>query len=463
MAKKKTVVEELQDEQAQDSAASLDGMEQGWSGPECTEGVAGGQSAPDFGQGEAAPPSDNFPPDDAPPFEEGEAGWQDDPPGMGDEPSANGSEDYNELLKEVGSATPIQDDPLVLSDEDAPPPEADISPALPQDDESGQNAARPERLRGQPQRVPPAARRSNAQVLTIDAHDHVQTEQEREDITWHEIRNAYRTRRIITGTLGGLEQTASGRTLAVVDYKGFRVAIPLKEMLFLPKQLPTNADYVVFMERQRRNLANMLGAEIDFVVKGIDSNARSIVASRKDAMLRKRQVFYMNTDELGAHMIYEGRIVQARVIAVAEKVVRVEAFGVECAIIARDLSWEWLGDAREHFSVGDRVLIRVLTIDRSGGAEDLSITADIRSVSSTTNLDNLKKCQVQCRYVGRVTDMRGGVVYIRLNNGVNAVAHACYDMRTPGKKDDVSFAVTRLDEEKGIAVGIITRIIKQNL
>ena len=38
-----------------------------------------------------------------------------------------------------------------------------------------------------------------------------------------------------------------------------------------------------------------------------------------------------------------------------------------------------------------------------------------------------------------------------------------YDSRMPGKKDDVSFAVTRLDEEHGIAVGIITRIIKRNL
>ena len=33
----------------------------------------------------------------------------------------------------------------------------------------------------------------------------------------------------------------------------------------------------------------------------------------------------------------------------------------------------------------------------------------------------------------------------------------------PGKKDDVSFAVTRIDEEQGVAIGIITRIIKQNL
>ena len=54
-------------------------------------------------------------------------------------------------------------------------------------------------------------------------------------------------------------------------------------------------------------------------------------------------------------------------------------------------------------------------------------------------------------------------MFVRLNNGVNAIAHSCYDRRTPGKGDDVSFAVTRLDEEQGVAVGSITRIIKQNL
>ena len=58
---------------------------------------------------------------------------------------------------------------------------------------------------------------------------------------------------------------------------------------------------------------------------------------------------------------------------------------------------------------------------------------------------------------------RQGVAYIRLNNGVNAIAHTCLDRRMPGKKDDVSFAVTKLDQERGVAVGIITRIIKQNL
>ena len=47
--------------------------------------------------------------------------------------------------------------------------------------------------------------------------------------------------------------------------------------------------------------------------------------------------------------------------------------------------------------------------------------------------------------------------------GVNAIAHSCYDSRTPGKKDEVSFVVTRIDEDRNVAVGLISRIIRQNI
>ena len=163
------------------------------------------------------------------------------------------------------------------------------------------------------------------------------------------------------------------------------------------------------------------------------------------------------------YRVYDGRLVQARVIAVAEKVVRVEIFGIDYPILARDLSWDWIGDARERFSVGDRVLVRILKVQRDEKPENISVTADIKSVSNNSIRENLKKCRVQGKYAGKVTDVYKGIVYIRLSNGVNAVAHSCYDARTPGKKDDVSFVVTRIDEERGVAVGIITRIIRRNL
>ena len=305
-------------------------------------------------------------------------------------------------------------------------------------------------------------KRAEAHVLTLEARGEVETEESREDVIWHEIHNAYRTRRILTGQLGGIEQTDNGKTIAIVDYKGFRIVIPLKEMMINVRRSPSGQEYAELMLRQNKILGNMLGAEIDFIVKGIDSKARSAVASRREAMLKKRQIFYLDTDVSGMYRVHEGRIVQARVIAVAEKVLRVEVFGVECSIMARDLAWDWIGDAHERFSVGDQVLVRVLSVRRDG-LEEIAVKADIKSVSQNTSHDNLKKCRIQSKYAGKVTDVHKGVVYIRLSNGVNAVAHSCYDYRMPGKKDDVSFAVTRLDEERGVAVGIITRVIRRNL
>lgn len=302
----------------------------------------------------------------------------------------------------------------------------------------------------------------NASILTLEVRGEVETKSDRDDIIWHELHNAYRTRKILTGQLGGVEQMENNKTIVIVDYKGFRVVIPLKEMMIQVNTNVSGKAYGDLMIRMNKLLGKMLGAEIDFIVRGIDAKTRAVVASRKEAMLKKRQTFYMDLDANGIHRIYEGRLVQARVIAVAEKGIRVEIFGVECSIPAKDLSWFWIGDAREHYSIGDNVLVRIQKVQRDS-LEAITVKADIRSVTKNEAKENLRKCKIQSKYAGRVTDIHKGVVFVRLSNGVNAIAHSCLDYRTPGKKDDVSFVITKLDEDHGVAVGIITRIIRQNL
>lgn len=155
--------------------------------------------------------------------------------------------------------------------------------------------------------------------------------------------------------------------------------------------------------RQMKLLGNMLGAEIDFVILGIDSKTRSVVASRREAMMRKRQLFYFSPDANGEYRVREGRVVQARVIAVADKSIRVEIFGVECSIMARDLAWDWIGDAHDRFAVGDQILVRVTEVNKTS-QEELSVRADVKSVTENTSREALKRCRVQSKYAGRVTD-----------------------------------------------------------
>lgn len=306
----------------------------------------------------------------------------------------------------------------------------------------------------------PAKRPAPSAILTIDSDGEVETPESIEDTIWHDLQNAYRTKKLLTGQLGGVEKMEGGGIIAVVYYKKFRVAIPLSEMMINLVE-DEQHDYGELTQRQNKIVSNMLGCEIDFIIKGLDNASRSIVASRKDAMLKKRQIFYL-PDAGGSSRVCEDRIVQARVVAVAEKVIRVEIFGVETSILARDLSWDWLGNANEMFHVGDQILVRILDI-KAADINHISVKADVKSVNGDTSKANLGRCKIQGKYAGTITDIHKGTVFVRLSIGINAIAHSCYDNRTPGKKDEVSFVVTRIDEERNVAVGLISRIIKQHI
>ena len=208
--------------------------------------------------------------------------------------------EYGALLQELGEAGQREaggEDPLTL---DPPPGEepAPVPPAAPAEMEGGMDGeepAPPRRPRGRPRRTEsaaaPAADPRRDRVLTIEVRDEVQTAEEREAIIWHEIQNAHWTRRILTGTLDGVERTESGLTVAVVNYKGFRVAIPVKEMLLFTGRVPSGAEFQELMSRMRGILTARLGSEIDFIVKGHENKSRSVAASRKGAMYRKCQSF----------------------------------------------------------------------------------------------------------------------------------------------------------------------------
>ena len=81
-----------------------------------------------------------------------------------------------------------------------------------------------------------------------------------------------------------LAQLESGWMVAVTYYNGFRIIIPMNEMMInLSGDGRENADT---LNRQVRIANNMLGCDIDFIIKDLDTKSRSVVASRKDAMLK---------------------------------------------------------------------------------------------------------------------------------------------------------------------------------
>ena len=70
----------------------------------------------------------------------------------------------------------------------------------------------------------------NTPILTLDSDTVLETAQSKADLIWHDIQNAYRTRKILTGILGGIEKTEAGSLIAIIFYKDYRAIIPISEI-----------------------------------------------------------------------------------------------------------------------------------------------------------------------------------------------------------------------------------------
>lgn len=297
-------------------------------------------------------------------------------------------------------------------------------------------------------------------ALLLDRANSIQNNEELER-DWHDIVNAYKSKTVTTGVIDGVERLDSGNHIVIVNYKNIRIVIPITEMMI-------TVDETVFQDRgdaETRRIQivnNMMGAEIDFLIKGIDTKEHSAVASRKEAMLRKRKQFYIPASEDEKAMVYIGRVVEARIIGIAEKAARLEVFGVENTVSSRELTWEWVQSVSEKFSVGQNISALVTDLKVSS-VDDIELKLDVKSLQKNTSQENLDKCRKQGKYTGKITGIYNGVIFIRLNIGVNAIAHNCRDERQPGKGDQISFVVTAIDNNKNVAIGIITKIIRQNI
>ena len=353
-----------------------------------------------------------------------------------------------DLKKETGNEE-------TKEDSDAKTPEESVTEEPPTEDVSDETVE-PEPVVSEPVKE---QKKLELGVLKIRLDEEEQEDDEFETL-WNELVTYYRTRRILPVTVTGIERTQLAGNVVVTYYKDQRILVPMTEMMINLSE--ERGEGYTLSERLERVCNTMLGAEIDVMIKGMDKKNGSVVASRQDAMMRKREKFYLTPLSDGLPQVREGRIVEGRIIGVTQLVARVELFGVETTLAASELSWDWLPNVSDKFHVGDK--LNVLIKEMKGDSVDnLRIVADVKSITTNVSMENLKKCQVQNKYIGEVTNMRNGVAYIRLKVGVNAMAHTNYDRRTPGKGDIVSFVITRINPEYGNVTGIITKIIKQSI
>lgn len=262
---------------------------------------------------------------------------------------------------------------------------------------------------------------------------------------------------------------------AYVMYHGVKVMIP-SPLFLLNEENIEESRLLLTMQR-------MVGAEIDFVVQHHQEETATEMeawgGNRLDAMRNKRREFWFGRKRRRGNIIYrinEGDIVEARVVAVHTKDIVVEVFGQESRIFLNELAYEYVNDASERFISGERIKVKILSIDRDMSRESLSrngyfgveYTASVKQTTSDPRLSHFYEYEINqtCRgIVTRVMLSDRGVRFIV--NVAGEVDVYCWVKQgialLPEEGDSVSLRIARLYEDTQMISGTITHVYQKRL
>lgn len=314
---------------------------------------------------------------------------------------------------------------------------------------SGEDAVSTEEKTGRKRSVKP-----KQNVMTIDDTRSVETDADKAQNDLIDLLESLKTGKILTGTIQGVEQPSENHshTVAVIYHGSYKVMIPAEEAVTPPEdyrdQNPDDVHHYMLTKR--------LGAEVDYIIKGVDPDAGIAVASRLEAMRAKRKQYYLGTDREGNNLLYAGICAEARVVSVIRAGIFVDLFGLEIYIPLRELSYQRMMDASGYFQPGQRILVKILDVDRSD-RNNVKATASVKQATENPYEKALRRYTVGNRYVGTVSMVDTNGVFVALDGGIDCLCS--YPKRgRPPRGARVTVRVLGINHETNRIWGAITHI-----
>lgn len=293
-------------------------------------------------------------------------------------------------------------------------------------------------------------------VISIDERRSVETEADKEKNDLIDLLESLRIGKILTGTIQGVERASDNHSMAVIYHGAFKIVIPAEEAVTAPDDYRDKSpeDVMHYL------LTKRLGAEVDFIVKGIDQEANVAVASRLDAMKAKRKQYYFGTDREGNNLLYAGQCAEARVVSVIRAGIFIDLFGLEVYIPLRELSYQRMMNATEYFRPGQRILVKILELVKTD-RNNIKVTASVKQSAENPYEKALRRYVVDNRYVGTVSIVDTNGVFVALDGGVDCLCS--YPKRgRPPRGARVTVRILGISRETNRIWGAITHIATPN-
>lgn len=292
-------------------------------------------------------------------------------------------------------------------------------------------------------------RPAQERIVPIDDQATVATSDDKRRSDQLDLIESLKGRRILTGTIQGVERSEgnTGSGFGILYHGQYKVIIPAEQMITPPADFrDRNPDDVMHYLMIKR-----LGAEIDYIVKGFDEDAGIAVASRLEAMTAKRREHYFDYDRLRPNVKAE-----ARVVSVIRSGLFIELFGVESFVPLRELSYQRILDAGNHYQTGQRILIKILAIDKTD-RRNVRVEASVKQAMHNPYENAFLRYAPGNRYVGTVSMVDKNGVFVSLEDGVDCLCQHPRRGRPP-RGSRVTVRILGVNQDTNRIWGAITHM-----
>ncbi len=222
----------------------------------------------------------------------------------------------------------------------------------------------------------------------------------------------------------------------IVNFKDIKILIPSSE--------------IKEGKIDKRQMRNMIGSEIRFIIVEVDKLTNKAVASRKMALEKIRKIELKKYEKQDK--------VFARVISVFSKYIDIECLGVDIRLKPEDLEYGYISNLSKLYQVGDKIKVLIKEIDASN---------EILKVShKETKEDPYKVARKNYveggEYLGEITGYSDNGVFVNLEQGIDTMATLPNWMEMPPIiGDKVVVKIKKIQEGKRKIYSSLLKIVRR--
>jgi len=164
-----------------------------------------------------------------------------------------------------------------------------------------------------------------------------------------------------------------------------------------------------------RDLGRYVGQTFDFEVLKYDRKRNNIVLSRRAVLERKREEEKKRTLET----IEEGKIVEGVVKNITDYGLFIDLGGIDGLLHVTDISWGRVTRPSDNFSRGDRIKVKILSLDR----EKERLTLGLKQLTEDPWCTVVEEYPVGCIVTGKVVNITDYGAFVELGSGVEGLVH----------------------------------------